>query len=237
MKLLLAVVLLFILNLAGCGSSGNPNAPVTTASHEKAWVTYHRNDIVSFKGFTTALPAVDGILVREHVTQCRACHGADLMGSKPGSVVPACFDCHVVDPVKYPVMCYSCHGGRPYPVMRPQQWYSTVVAAQQLYSSSLPTRPGLPLDSAFISRVRSNPDIHLKHKTVPINTSNINIDECAVCHGEKSARGEIHHTVVMIKLKLGCLGPLPFGCHTFAIGTNGFTLVTPDCSVCHSGLP
>lgn len=221
MRWLSAVILISILNLAGCGSSGNPNAPVSTAPHEKSWVTYHRNDIVSFKGITTARTVVDGLLIKEHVIQCRACHGAGLMGAKAGAAGPACLDCHVLDPVRYPIMCYSCHGGYPNPVMNPQQWYST----------NRTERAGLPLDPGFISRVRSTGNIHLKHDAL----NGISTNKCGECHGGPNNIGEPHHNKVMNNLKLGCLGPLPFGCHTFDLTT--FTLILPDCNACHSSLP
>jgi hypothetical protein len=213
MRWLSAVVLLSILHLAGCGSTGNPNAPTSKAPHEKTWVTYHRNDIVNGG---VAKTIVDGNLINEHVIQCKECHGADFMGAKTGNAGPACLDCHVLDPVKYPVMCYSCHGG--YPVVSPLGWYSTNRA----------TRSGLPLDPTFFSRVD---EVHLKHKTVPNSNMNITIAECAVCHGEKNEQGKIHHNVVMRDLSLGCLGPLPNGCHTFNSAT--FTLLDPDCNYCH----
>lgn len=224
MRWLSAVLVLSILSLAGCGSSANPDAPPSDAPHEAAWATYHRNDIVNTKGVlnnnSTVRAVVSGNLIKEHVIQCQACHGAELMGAKAGDAGPACLDCHVLDPVMYPVLCYSCHGG--YPVVNPQQWYSTNRA----------TRPGLPLNPDFFKRVDQ---VHLKHQPVP-NAINYNdpaeIEKCAVCHGEKSHRGEMHHTVVMNNLKLGCLGPMPFGCHSFDPGT--FTLETPECSFCHN---
>lgn len=225
MRWLSAVILISILQLAGCGNSGNTNAPTSKAPHEKTWVTYHRNDIVSANGATNltanpAQPVVDGTMIKEHVNQCQACHGATLMGARSGAAGPACLDCHVLDPVRYPVLCYSCHGGKPYPVMNPQQWYSTNRAE----------RNGLPLDPVFISRVR-NDNIHLKHDALKAVTP----DKCGECHGGPNIIGEPHHNIVMQALNLGCLGPLPFGCHTFDPTT--FTLVLPDCSICHNSLP
>ena len=221
MKWLSAVILLSTLSLYGCGSSENPDAPVSTAPHETAWVTYHREDIVSSKSVTVndsaSQPAGDGILVTEHVTRCRVCHGAGLTGAKTGAAGPACLDCHVLDPVKYPVMCYSCHGA--YPVVPPQQWYSTNRA----------TRPGLPLGSSLINRVNTG-SIHIKHDAV----KGITLDNCSVCHGGPNYIGEIHHSKVMIENNMGCLGPLPKGCHTFGFSrSSGFKLVTPDCGFCH----
>lgn len=250
MRWLSAVVLLSILNLGGCGNSGNPNAPTSKAPHETGWVAYHRNDIVSFKGITTARSYIDGLMINEHVLQCQVCHGAGLMGAKAGAAGPACLDCHVLDPVRFPIMCYSCHGGPP--KMKTQQWYSTVVAAPlNQYSSSIPKRPGLPLSPAFISRVQNEidskiqPVIHIKHKAVPlpadvqVSSANLEMPVCVKCHGEKSEWAAIHHTVVMNDPtripKLGCLGPLPNGCHIFKFGPGGFTLSKPDCSFpkCH----
>ena len=224
---LAAIIVILILNLCGCGNSGNPDAPTSKAPHEKAWVTYHRNDIVSFKGITSARTNVDGLLINEHVIQCRVCHGAGLMGAKSGAAGPACLDCHVLDPVKYPIMCYSCHGGYPDPVMKPQQWYST----------NRGHRPGLPLETGFIDRVRNNADVHLiKARN---HTTQIASDKCTNCHGGSNNIGEPHHTIVMNDPKynppLGCLGPLPYGCHTFDL-TN-FTLILPDCNACHNSLP
>ena len=218
MKWLLVLFSLLILNLSGCGSSGNADAPVSTAPHEKTWVTYHRADIVNTKSVTVngsaSQPFVDGILITEHVTRCRVCHGAGLLGAKTGATGPACLDCHVLDPVKYPILCYSCHGG--YPVMPVQHWYSTNRA----------TRLGLPLNLSLINPLT----IHLKHDAV----NGITLANCSACHGGPNNIGESHHTIVMIVKNMGCLGPLPNGCHTFALSNKGgFTLVTPNCSFCH----
>lgn len=228
MKRLLAIVLITLLNLCGCGSSGNPNAPAATAPHEKTWVTYHRDAIVSFRGITTARPAADALLIKEHVFQCRLCHGAGLMGAKAGAAGPACLDCHVLDPVRFPVMCYSCHGGYPNPVVKPQQWYSSNRAG----------RAGLPLSPEFVGRVRNNGNIHLKHNAVAVNGfSGIPIDKCSICHGGPNNIGEPHHTIVMNDPKynppLGCLGPLPYGCHTFGFVNGVFALTIPECVFCH----
>lgn len=216
MRWLSAIVLLSILNLAGCGSAGNPNAPTSKAPHEKTWVTYHRNDIVNGG-------IVDGTLINEHVIQCKECHGADLTGAMGGAAGPACLDCHVLDPAKNPVMCYSCHGGSP--VVSPLGWYSTNRTGTANPSRNLAF-------NAFIDRVRNNENAHLKHKTVPNSNINITIEKCAMCHGEKSEQGNIHHNVVMRDLSLGCLGPLPYGCHTLEF-TTYFTLKIPDCNFCH----
>lgn len=227
-----AVIVLSILNLAGCGSSGNPNAPVSTAPHETGWVAYHRNDIISAKGavFSNATTAVKpGLLILEHFTQCQVCHGAQLTGAKAGAAGPACLDCHVLDPGKYPVMCYSCHG---FPVVATQKWYSTNRAS----------RHGLPLDAAFTRLVReeiesktTTPVVHLKHKSLNLLTNDDGSDKCALCHPEqdKSTRGVKHHELVMGKFNLGCVGPLPYGCHVFNFSNPILTAPTfsvPNCS-------
>lgn len=220
---LTALVMLLILNLAGCSNSGNPDAPTSKAPHEKAWVVYHRGDILNARSavFSSATAALKpGLLIREHVIQCQACHGENLLGAKGGAAGPACLDCHVLDPVRYPVMCYSCHG---YPVVTTQQWYS----------SNRATRPGLPLGSEFSNRVNSDAAAHLKHLTVPQSSSDFTADECAGCHGGKEKRGVKHHEIVMDSLQVGCIGPLPFGCHVFnfdqPIGAPTFSV--PNCSI------
>lgn len=229
MKRQSAIVLILALALAGCGSSGNPDAPLSTSPHESVWVATHRNDIVSVKGATArdaaGQPVVSGALIAEHVYQCRVCHGANLNGATAGAAGPDCLDCHVLDPLKYPVMCYSCHG---FPVVTTQQWSAE--------KSGQRNRPSIP---EFSSRVKNNPGIHLKHKTVPITSNNFAIEECAVCHGDKSKRGVKHHEIVMPNLNLGCLGPLPFGCHTFDFSNPVLTAPTfsvPNCSntICHT---
>lgn len=229
MRFLAAVVLIEMLVLAGCGNSGNPNAPVSNAPHETSWVTYHRNSIIKDAAFSNVSAAA---LINEHVTQCRVCHGAGLMGAKAGDAGPACLDCHVLDPVRFPILCYSCHGRTP--MVNPQAWYSTNRAK----------RPGLPLDLSFFSRVRNNSDVHLKHKAVsglsniPVTTANLTKTECKSCHGDRTVvdwLGEAHHVIAMNKdPKLGCMGPLPAGCHTFGFNNGQFVLLTPKCEVCHT---
>lgn len=233
MKWLTAVVLFSIIGLAGCGSSGNADAPTNPAPHEAKWVASHRSSIVipeSVKDEDGNLtPVITGKMIEEHVYQCQVCHGGDFKGAKAGAAGPDCLDCHVLDPVKYPVMCYSCHG---YPVTTTYKWYS----------SNRSRRSAPPLDPAFSVKVMANPDdmsIHLRHKTVSIGTGNVDAEECAVCHGEKSARGVKHHEIVMMdpSKNLGCLGPLPAGCHTFGFANGSFGFITPPCTDCHSKLP
>ena len=217
---LAAVMVILILNLAGCGNSGNPDAPTSKAPHEKAWVMYHRGDIVNARSavFSSATAALKpDLLIREHVIQCQACHGENLLGAKGGAAGPACLDCHVLDPVRYPVMCFSCHG---YPVVTTQKWYS----------SNRATRPGLPLGSEFSTRVANNDNVHLKHLTVPQSSSDFTADECAVCHGGKSSRGVKHHEIKdpITNNILNC-----FLCHVFTfdqpIGAPTFSI--PKCSI------
>lgn len=219
---LAAVMVILIMNLAGCSNSGNPDAPTSKEAHEKTWVAYHRNDTLNALNavFFSATAAVKpGLLNSEHVTQCHGCHGANLLGTKEDAVGPACLDCHVLDPIRYPVMCYSCHG---YPVVTTQKWYSSNRAA----------RPGLPLGSEFSNRVNSDNDsvVHLKHQTVPQSSSDFTADECAVCHGGKSSRGAKHHEIKdpITNNILNC-----FLCHVFTfdqpIGAPTFSI--PKCSI------
>lgn len=220
---LAALIIILTLNLAGCGNSGNPDAPTSKAPHEKGWAAYHRDDILNVRSavFSNATAAIDpGFMSREHMIQCQVCHGENLLGANKGAAGPACLDCHVLDPIRYPVMCYSCHG---YPVVTTQKWYSSNRAA----------RPGLPLGSEFSNRVNSDAAVHLKHQTVPQSSSDFKAEECAVCHGGKEKRGVKHHEIAMGSLQVGCIGPLPFGCHVFnfdqPIGEPTFSV--PNCSI------
>ncbi|MFA7060724.1 MAG: hypothetical protein WC156_07895 [Pedobacter sp.] len=225
MRWLSAFVFLSILNLAGCGSTGNPNAPTSKAPHEKTWVTYHRNDIVNGG---VAKTIVDGNLIDEHVIQCKECHGADLTGAKGGAAGPACLDCHVLDPVKFSVMCYSCHGGYPDPVVPPKTFMTYSIPRADYLAFITYSTPR----AAFIDRVRKDENAHLKHKTVPNSTVNVQIEEaCARCHGEMNEIVNTHHAVVMKNKSMGCLGPFPRGCHTFDLVNHNVS--TPACNACH----
>lgn len=258
-----------VLMLGGCGmNASSSDAPKANQAHESTWVTYHRDAIVSGKGATVkfnGLDVIDANLINEHLTQCKVCHGADFMGTKGGAAGPACLDCHVLDPVKFPVMCYSCHGGWPaiptqtvyqnpasmnvlrilgWPVQPIQGWYSTVGVL----------RGGLPIDPTFISRVRSS-NIHLKHKAIPNlpydatfnNDQLTNNNECGVCHGGINDLGYKHHNRLGKTIDFrgqqvfvsGCLAPLQTGggCHTLIpSGGGGFTLQV-DCIGCHGTPP
>lgn len=237
MKPHLIILIALIAMLPGCGSSGNPAGPVTTAPHESKWVVLHRDDIVSVKGATSrdasGAPIVDSPLIKEHVIQCRVCHGATLTGAAGGAAGPACFDCHVLDPIKYPAMCYSCHGG--YPMNSPQNWYA----------ANRDKRPATPLNQSFMNRVRTDASIHLKHKAVEglagiaVTPENLATPACSICHGDRTLVdwAVVHHSEVMPQLNLGCIGPLPNGCHTFGFSNGHFSFITPDCSVCHSSPP
>ncbi|RNC71357.1 MAG: hypothetical protein ED859_04190 [Desulfuromonadales bacterium] len=208
---------------------------------------------------------MDGILVTEHVTQCQVCHGANLMGSKGGAAGPACLDCHVLDPIKYPIMCYSCHGG--WPIIPVQQLYTTANGIQVLRNNGWPVKPlqqwfstnkakrgGMPLDPSFINRVRTT-NIHLKHGAIPVLTYDATFgnnrlqsnNECRTCHGFIGDLGSKHHvllgqTITFIGQQVtvsSCLAPLQSagGCHTLiSNNAGGFTLVA-DCKGCHTNIP
>ncbi len=263
---------LFFMILAGCGGGNSPNsdAPSPVNAHEATWVTYHRDPLLDFsdprvvRGPNGEL-LMDGILVKEHVTQCQVCHGVNLMGAKEGGAGPACLDCHVLDPIKYPVMCYSCHGG--WPIVPVQQLYTSaagrntliqngwpVQPLQQWFSTSRAKRGGMPIDPAFINRVRTT-SIHLKHGAVKVlpydatldNNSLSRNDDCRVCHGGSGeGLGSKHHTrlgktITFIGQTVtisGCLAPVASGggCHTLVPGGGGGFTLFADCVGCHTDI-
>lgn len=212
-------LLLSIAALSGCGggmNSPNASAPSSVNAHEATWVTYHRDPLINLNGATVRNTdgelLMDGALVSEHVIQCQVCHGSALMGAKGGAAGPACLDCHVLDPIKYPVMCYSCHGGWP---IVPLAQYTTasgktllrnngwpVQPLQQWFSTSRAKRGGMAMDQNFITRVRTS-NIHLKHDVIPalpfdatLNGNNLSRnDECRRCHGyfRQDNLGTRHH--------------------------------------------
>ncbi len=230
---LAAVMVILIMNLAGCSNSGNPDAPTSKAPHEKTWVNSHPAGIYSANNDAVVRdeagqPVNTGKLIAEQIFQCRVCHGQSLGGAKADAAGPDCLDCHVLDPLEYPVMCFSCHG---YPAMTTQKWYS----------SNRAIRPGLPMNSGFSKRVENDENIHITQKKHG-KTGDVSAKLCAVCHGGKEKTGVKHHEIAMGSLQVGCVGPLPFGCHVFnfdqPIGEPTFSV--PNCSintpqlVCHS---
>lgn len=277
MKTLLWIVPLCLFALTGCGSGGgglssaNVNAPSTVNAHEANWVTYHRDSLLNTSGGTiknvNGNLLIDGILINEHVTQCRVCHGPNLGGSRDGYKGTDCLSCHVLDPIKYPVMCYSCHGGWPVTptaqliqsqytsLVRRQGW--PVSPLQQWFSAESAKRAGQPIDPAFITAVRTK-NIHLKHKAIPSLPYDATLDnnqlstnpDCYICHGVGASDiANRHHnlfgkTVIFQGQELfisgSCIAPpIPAGgCHALIPdGSGGFTLGRPDCAKCHAPLP
>lgn len=204
--------LLLLLLLAGCGgNSANSDAPSAVAAHTATWVTYHRSPM--YEGFSRKSS--------EALTECRVCHGANLLGASDGMTAPACLDCHVLDPSRYPVLCYSCHGGRPNAVIPFDQWLAANAAS----------RAGRPIDPQFIVAVRTS-GIHLKHDAIPL-VDRDSEDKCRYCHDGSPAVPDRHHG-----LGITCLDFMG-GCHPSTYDPNvGFTVeIVRDCTVCHTGLP
>uniref|UniRef100_A0A831XDT9 Lipoprotein cytochrome c n=1 Tax=Geobacter metallireducens TaxID=28232 RepID=A0A831XDT9_GEOME len=201
--------------LAGCGggmNSSNPEAPKANQAHEATWVTYHRGSLLDFANYTTATAngeiVVDGIIINEISHQCRVCHGPSLAGRREGYKGSDCLSCHVLDPVKYPVMCYSCHGGwaivpfagyttgaasgQPTPIilsLKQNGW--PVSPLQKWFSTARSRRGDIPYDPSFVERVRSGTSIHRKHVAIESYRYNATLyfnalessKECTTCHG------------------------------------------------------
>lgn len=199
-------------------NASNPDAPKADKPHEKTWVTYHRQKIYQvFSNFTSPPP----IFSSEIQFQCRNCHGANLLGRTEGAADPACLDCHIIDPIKYPVLCYSCHGGMP--VRTFDKWLSN-------YSSAR-TSIGIGNEDIkkFITRVNvAGEEIHLKHGA--ILSSNIsNNDSCSYCHGVGSPVGNRHHKpAIFIELCFYCHNTWPIIDPVTGLPRR------PDCIKCHT---
>jgi hypothetical protein len=216
----LFVVVVAVVMLAGCGggmNSSNSDAPKANNAHQTSWVAYHRDSLLNPNGatyYSNGLPVIDGILLNEHVTQCRVCHGPNLNGPYEPQRYKgyACLSCHVLDPLQYPVMCFSCHGGWPvvptqklitdvtfmnnlqnsgaWPVNPLQQWYSTVRS----------TRSTIPM----FTPAQITKGIHQKHKAIPnlpydatLNDNQLALNaECKVCHGTQADIGAKHHALL-----------------------------------------
>jgi len=226
--------------LAGCGmNASNSEAPNAAQAHESSWVTYHRNSLFNFNT-TKQIPSIDAsgfavyssgqAIINENVIQCRVCHGPLLAGPRENYKGSDCLSCHVVDPVKYPVRCYSCHGAPP--VMPIQKWMSSSGRKSHLSDPDFMT---------FVSRVRDSKamkaPIHLEHEALPKDIRATEAD-CRKCHGQSGSGSTVdrHHTPENIT-NLGCLF-----CHsfTFVIGPDGIPRIdfTPNrnCTSCHADL-
>jgi hypothetical protein len=224
MKRLIALAGLVTLTLAGCGggsNAGNASSPVATSAHTPIWVTYHRFP-------TTESFSNNGA---EALNQCKVCHGTNLLGAAEGAGAPACLSCHVVDPVPYPERCYSCHGSDP---VKPFfSWYSTMRS----------TRNGMPIDPAFVQRVRNGSLRHLKHDAVPPAEME-NPDACLRCHAPQTEfpdrpLPEIHHKLVFTVRDITGDG-IPelvdcTSCHVYTIDPelNIPIRAVRDCVLCH----
>lgn len=208
--------------LAGCGmNASNSDAPKADQAHEALWVANHRGAILNFANYTTknsnGETVVDGVIIQEIAkNQCGDCHGPNLAGPRESDTryknASDCLSCHVLDPIKYPVMCYSCHGGWP---IVPLAQYTSVAGRTQLRNSGWPVQPlqqwfstsrakrgGMAIDQNFVTRVRTT-NVHLKHDAIPAlpfdatlagNTLTRN-EECRRCHGyyRQDNLGTRHH--------------------------------------------
>lgn len=198
--------------LAGCGggmNASNSDAPKANKAHEALWVANHRDAILNFANYTTKTSngetVVDGVMINEAAIQCRVCHGPTLAGDREGYNGSDCLSCHVLDPVRYPVMCYSCHGGW---AIVPFDGYTTggqgspiilslkqngwpVSPLQKWFSTARAQRGSIPYDQTFVTRVRTGTSIHRKHNAIESfqynSTLYFNVigenRECTTCHG------------------------------------------------------
>jgi hypothetical protein len=219
-----SLISFLIVVIAGCGgglNSSNADAPAVNQPHYASWISYHRDDPA--EGVITTNPAkyhlpnglpapIDQIVIEENVTRCRVCHGPNLTGPLEGYKGYACLNCHVLDPVKFPVMCFSCHGG--WPVVPTQTLYADVTFVNSLrdsgawpvsplhqwFSTARIKRPNIPMFSpALITQGK-----HLKHKAIPflpydatLNDNQLTENsECNVCHGTPSDIGTKHHALL-----------------------------------------
>jgi len=238
---------LVVVLLAGCGggmNSSNPEAPKANQAHEATWVTYHRDSLFNFKTTTqTAMIDDNGFavyssgqaMINEHVIQCRVCHGPSLAGSREGYKGSDCLSCHVLDPVIYPVRCYSCHGGSP--VVPFDTWFAR-------FSS---TRRGVPISQEFKNNVSSK-NYHQRNVSPATNHDAVFLpsndqEVCRRCHddptGEQRSLADRHHALMNSNAPWittdGC-----FYCHSFSVVIRPDGMVefdfTPNrnCTSCHN---
>lgn len=252
---LLLMVAAAVLLLGGCGggmNSSNSDAPEASQAHEASWVTYHRDSLFNFRT-TSQTPMIDAegfaiyssgqAIVNENVVQCRVCHGPTLAGARENYKGSDCMSCHALDPITYPVRCFSCHGAPP--VMPIQKWMSSVGRKSHLDD---------PDFINFVSRVRESQDqgapIHQGHEALP-QTIRDSSDDCLKCHGVSggstvpplgSGLVDPHHNNELFA-RLSTDGAYPCDyCHTPRIIVNPDNSWTIDyspnrnCTTCHGDL-
>lgn len=214
-------------------NSSNSDAPPSNKAHECSWVDKHRGAIINLVIMNRVTDVsqirLSDILKDEEIIQCRVCHGANLAGANENFKGSDCLSCHVADPIKYPVMCYSCHGGQPATVIHYNEWLDQYTSA----------RGGRPIDATFVARVERR-TIHNRisvryernHDAVPYNLRD-DENACRYCHGGSPTLPDKHHSI-----GLSCLDTAG-GCHPIEILPGGgfnFVIVR-DCLVCHESQP
>lgn len=236
---LLTMVAVAVIQLGGCGggmNSSNADAPKADEGHEATWVTYHRDALFKVDTTKTFIPYSSGraLINDNHVVECGVCHDPAL---KKVRIAPACLSCHVLDPLKYPFQCSSCHGAGP--VEKFEKFFSR-------YSS---VRRGVPLSQDFRANVsdglyhkRDVVDLPINHDKVPLPL-NYTQQGCRRCHddptGQERSLADRHHALMDSNEPWvttdGC-----FYCHSFSfsIGPDGIPVFdfTPDrnCASCHN---
>ncbi|WP_144400094.1 hypothetical protein [Geobacter pickeringii] len=250
MPMRIAILLLCAVTLTGCGgglNAPNSGAPSSVNAHECTWVATHPKkilELVTFRTISSATQATfSAMLSTEELIQCRVCHGSSFLGAGGGATGPACLDCHIVDPVKYPAGCYSCHGGV---ALNPQNLAQLSVGFYQQFYAQNSAAPQFSLYSAaraaFIVRVKSG-SIHNRHSpTLPRNhdalayiftEANKPADTCSYCHNQ-GATANVHHSQT-ITSRYTCF-KISGGCHDVTLdpATGIFQIVVVrDCAVCH----
>ncbi|WP_049756788.1 hypothetical protein [Geobacter metallireducens] len=239
---LTAGIFLCAMVLAGCGgglNASNPDAPSSVNAHECTWVTTHPKKIiemVTFRVISSATQATfNATYGEDELIQCRVCHGSSFLGAGGGAAGPACLDCHIADPVRYPAGCYSCHGGVIVDSRFPDQVSS---GPYEKFYARYSTTPQFSQYSAarqaFIDRVKSGSIHNRLSPTLPRNHNALGYvfadanpqDTCVYCHNQE-ANANIHHSEAITN-RFSC-----GFCHFRFIGGELQFVIIRDCKVCH----
>lgn len=242
---LLLMVAAAVLLLGGCGgmNSSNSDAPKADEAHNAAWVTDHRDALYHFdpnRSYASYSSVSSLINENENIYQCSSyiCHAPRQEGQRN---VPECLSCHVLDPVKYPLFCYSCHG--PPPVVHVQTWMSTAGRKSHLKDADF---------MAFVKSVSVSKDqgapIHQEHKALPKSVRDSQT-ACLKCHGIPGTGSTVpplgsgikdpHHNNDLYDEIFAANGIFPcLYCHGLNPDGSGGYDVTPNrnCTTCHGDL-
>lgn len=250
MPIRIASLCLLVAVLTGCGgglNAPNPGAPSSVNAHECTWVTTHPRKIiemVTFRQLSSATQATfSAMYSAEQLIQCRVCHGSGFLGAGGGATGPACLDCHIADPVRYPAGCYSCHGGV---TLNPQNPAQVSVGIYQQFYAQNSTAPQFSQYSAaraaFVGRVMSgaihnrlSPSLPRNHDALPylFTEANLPANTCSYCHNQ-GATANVHHSQA-ITSRYTCF-KISGRCHDVTLdpATGIFQIiVVRDCTVCH----